>query len=139
MEWREDGFQIVAGDPASYAYGRTNNGAIFIANQTGTAAAAGIQGFPGFTPGTAVDNKRHDVGIYGDAESSVTDNLLLGAAIRFEEYSDAGNNTTGKVSMRLKASDVLAFRGSASTGLRAPGIQQQFFSQVRLRSARPAC
>lgn len=130
VEWRQDGFQIIAGDPVSYAYGRTNNGAIFIPNQTGTAAAAGIQGFPGFTPGTEVDNTRRSIGIYGDAEAAPTDNLLLGAALRLEDYSDFGKNTTGKVSMRLKATEALAFRGSLSTGFRAPGIQQQFFSQV---------
>ena len=130
VEWRQDAFQIVAGDPASYAYGRTNNGSIFIANQNGTASAAGIQGFPGFTPGTEVDNKRRSVGLYGDAEATLTDNLLLGSAVRYENYSDAGSNTTGKVTARLKITDAFAFRGSASTGFRAPGIQQQFFSQV---------
>lgn len=129
-EWRSDGFEIQAGDPVSYAYGRTNNGNIFIANQTGGAAAAGIQGFPGFTPGTAVDKSRRSVGVYADAESSVTDQLLLGAALRFEDYSDFGKNTTGKLSMRFKASDTLSFRGSVNTGFRAPGIQQQYFSQV---------
>lgn len=130
VEWRQDGFQIVAGDPVSYAYGRTNNGALFIPNQNGTAAAAGIQGFPGFTPGTEVDNKRRSVGVYVDAEGSLTDNFLVGAAVRGEDYSDAGRNTTGKVTMRLKLADSFAFRGSASTGFRAPGVQQQFFSQV---------
>ena len=130
LEWRQDGFQIVPGDPVSYTYGRTNNGAIFIPNQGGTAAAAGIQGFPGFSPATAVDAKRHSVGVYGDGEASLTDRLLLGAAVRFEDYSDAGTNTTGKVSMRLKATEALAFRGSVSTGFRAPGVQQQYFSQI---------
>ncbi|MDM4764757.1 TonB-dependent receptor [Pelomonas sp. SE-A7] len=129
-EWRTDGFQIVAGDPVSYAYGRTNNGNIFIANQTGSAAAAGIQGFPGFTPGTEVDKSRHSLGVYADAESSVTDSLVLGAAMRFEDYSDFGKNATGKLSMRLRANEAVAFRGSVNTGFRAPGIQQQYFSQV---------
>ncbi|MFH7044319.1 TonB-dependent receptor plug domain-containing protein [Paucibacter sp. JuS9] len=129
-EWRSDGFEIQAGDPVSYAYGRTNNGAIFIANQTGGAAAAGIQGFPGFTPGTAVDKSRRSLGAYLDAESSVTDSLLLSGALRVEDYSDFGKNTTGKLSMRFKASDALSLRGSVNTGFRAPGIQQQYFSQV---------
>ena len=56
LEYRRDGYQIVAGDPVSYQYGRTNNPAIVILDQTGGIAAAGIQGFPGYTPATAVDD-----------------------------------------------------------------------------------
>ena len=130
VEWRQDGFQIVPGDPVSYTYGRTNNGAIFIANQTGGAAAPGIQGFPGFSPATAVDADRDSIGVYVDAEAALTRALLLNAAMRFEDYSDFGNNFTGKVAMRFQASDALALRGSISTGFRAPSVQQQFFSQV---------
>jgi len=130
LETRQDGYQIVAGDPVSYTYGRTNNPRIFIPNQTGAAAAPGIQGFPGFSPATEVDGKRHSVGVYGDAEAALTSSLLLGAALRFEDYSDAGTNTTGKLSLRLQATPQLAFRGSVSNGFRAPSVQQQFFSQV---------
>ena len=130
LEWRSDGYQIVAGDPVSYTYGRTNNGAIFIPNQNGSAAAPGIQGFPGFTPGTEVDASRRSVAIYVDAESKVTGRLLLGAAVRLEDYSDTGQNQTGKFTARFDVSDVFSFRGSLSTGVRAPGIQQELFSQV---------
>ena len=44
----------MAGDPVSYQYGRTNNPAIAITTPSGATAAAGIQGFPGYTPATAV-------------------------------------------------------------------------------------
>ena len=130
VEWRQDAFQIVAGDPVSYTYGRTNNGSIFIPNQTGRASAAGIQGFPGFSPTTEVDSSRHSLGVYVDGEAALTRQLLAGAAVRFEDYSDAGTNTTGKVTMRFQATPQFAVRGSASTGFRAPGIQQELFSQV---------
>jgi iron complex outermembrane receptor protein len=112
LEWRQDGYQIIAGDPVSYTYGRTNNPTIFIPNQGGTAAAAGIQGFPGFSPATEVDGKRSSFGIYGDAEAALTSQLLLGAALRFEDYSDAGTNTTGKASLRFQATPQFAVRGS---------------------------
>lgn len=130
VEWRRDGYEIIAGDPVSYTYGRTNNGAIFIPNQTGGAAAPGIQGFPGFTPGTEVDDSRTSAAIYVDGESYVTSRLLLGAAVRFEDYSDTGSNQTGKLTARFNATDTFSFRGSISTGVRAPGIQQELFSQV---------
>ncbi|HJU40854.1 MAG TPA: TonB-dependent receptor, partial [Tahibacter sp.] len=93
-EWRRDGYQIIKGDPVSYQYGRTNDPTIVIINQAGGAAAAGIQGFPGFTPATEIDQSRRSLGVYADAESYVTKNFLVGAAVRFEDYSDFGNNVT---------------------------------------------
>ena len=130
VEWRRDSYEIIAGDPVSYTYGRTNNGSIFIPNQNGSAAAPGIQGFPGFTPGTEVDESRQSVALYVDAESKVTERFLLGAALRYEDYSDTGQNQTGKLTGRFSVTDAFALRGSLSTGVRAPGIQQAFFSQV---------
>ena len=60
-EWRRDSYAITAGDPVSYTYGRTNDPSIPIYNQNGGFAAPGIQGFPGFTPGTEVDGGRRSV------------------------------------------------------------------------------
>lgn len=130
LEWRRDGYEIIAGDPVSYTYGRSNDGSIFIANQNGDAAAPGIQGFPGFTPGTEVDSSRRSIALYLDGESYVTERLLLGAAVRFEDYSDTGQNVTGKFTTRFKFTDAFSVRGALSTGVRAPGIQQELFSQV---------
>ncbi|WP_257388344.1 TonB-dependent receptor plug domain-containing protein [Tahibacter caeni] len=129
-EWRRDGYQIVAGDPVSYQYGRTNNPNIVITNAAGGVAAAGIQGFPGFTPATEIDASRRSLGVYVDAESYVTKNFLIGAAARFEDYSDFGNNATGKLSLRYNFTDAFSLRGTVSKGFRAPSVQQQFFSQV---------
>ncbi|GMV31891.1 MAG: TonB-dependent receptor [Rhodanobacteraceae bacterium] len=129
-EWRRDGYQIIAGDPVSYQYGRTNDPTIEIRNAAGGIAAAGIQGFPGFTPATEIDASRRSLGVYVDAESYVTTNFLIGAAARFEDYSDFGTNTTGKLSLRYNFTDAFSLRGTVSKGFRAPSVQQQFFSQV---------
>jgi iron complex outermembrane recepter protein len=77
-----------------------------------------------------VDEDRRSLAFYIDAESKITERFLLGAAIRFEDYSDTGRNETGKITGRFNVTDAFAFRGSVSTGVRAPGIQQAFFSQV---------
>jgi iron complex outermembrane receptor protein len=130
VEYRRDNYAIEAGDPVSYQYGRTNNPAIKIFDQTGGIAASGAQGFPGYTPGTAVDAGRHNVALYLDAEHNLTQQLLLAAAVRFEKYSDFGNTTTGKLSMRYDPSRTIGFRGSVSSGFRAPGVQQKFYSSV---------
>jgi len=130
LEWRRDGYQMVAGDPVSYTYGRTNDPSVPIFGQTGDPAASGTQGFPGFTPATEIDDGRTSWAAYVDAESNITEKLLVGAAVRYEDYSDFGNTTKGKLSLRYDASDVFAFRGTIASGFRAPGVQQEFFSQV---------
>jgi iron complex outermembrane receptor protein len=130
FEYRRDNYEIEAGDPVSYTYGRTNNRNIVILNQTGAIAAPGIQGFPGFTPETEVDDGRHNVAFYVDGETQLTERFSLGAALRFEDYSDFGNTTTGKLSARFDATETFAIRGTASTGFRAPSVQQGFYSQV---------
>ncbi|HZH44489.1 MAG TPA: TonB-dependent receptor [Lysobacter sp.] len=129
FEWRRDEYAIEAGDLVSYSYGRTNNRAIPIRGQTGAIAQPGIQGFPGFSPNEAVDEGRHSKAVYLDAETNLTQNFLVGAAARFEDYSDFGNTTTGKLSLRWDVSDAFALRGTLATGFRAPGVQQLFYSQ----------
>jgi iron complex outermembrane receptor protein len=130
FEWRRDSYRIGAGEPVSYYYGRTNNRAIRIIDQNGGIAAAGIQGFPGYTPATEVDASRHNIAFYLDAEHHLTSQLLLGAAVRHERYSDFGSTTTGKLSARYDPTKSVGLRASASTGFRAPSVQQKFYSSV---------
>ncbi|MBI2382423.1 MAG: TonB-dependent receptor [Gammaproteobacteria bacterium] len=120
-EWRRDGYEIRPGDAWSFNCGATTVG------QNGNRAACGMQGFAGYS--VPVDQDRHNVALYVDAESYLTEKFLLGAALRWEDYSDAGTNTTGKLSARFQAADSFSLRGSVSTGFRAPGVQQSFFTQ----------
>jgi iron complex outermembrane receptor protein len=129
FEYREDNYAIEAGDPVSYTYGRTNDRSIEIFGQTGEIAQPGIQGFPGFSPNEAVDDGRHNYALYVDAETKFGPKFLLGAAVRFEDYSDFGNTTTGKLSARFDATDTFAVRGTIASGFRAPGVQQLFYGQ----------
>jgi len=130
FEWRRDGYEIVAGDPVSYQYGRTNNRAIVINGQAGTTAGLGTQGFQGFSPNEVVDDSRHNIALYLDVEHHPVKELLLAGAVRYEKYSDFGSTVTGKFSTRWDPSDQFGLRGSVSSGFRAPGVQQEFFSQV---------
>ena len=127
-EWRREGYSIKPGAPVSYEYGRTNDRTIEILNQGGGISLPGTQGFPGFDPSTAVDESRSSVALYLDAESQLTARLMGAGALRYEHYSDFGNTVTGKASARLSIIDQLAVRGTVSTGFRAPGMQQKFFS-----------
>ncbi|MYM28893.1 TonB-dependent receptor [Duganella sp. CY15W] len=130
FEYRQDNYQIVAGDPVSYQYGRTNNPAIAIKAPSGGTAASGIQGFPGYTPATAVDSGRHNIALFLDAETKPVDNLTLAGAVRYEKYSDFGSTVIGKLSARFDPTKEVGFRASLSTGFRAPSVQQEFYSSV---------
>ena len=130
FEYRHDNYQIEAGEPVSYQYGRSNNPAIRILDQTGRPAASGMQGFPGYTPSNAVDDGRHNIALYLDLEHRFSERFTAGAAVRTEKYSDFGTTTTGKLSMRFDPLPTVGLRASASTGFRAPGVQQKFYSSV---------
>lgn len=129
-EYREERYQLTAGEPASY-----ENGGVLNTNCQGcdvapVAYAPGFQVFRGFAPSNEVDAKRHNISLYLDMESSLRDDWLLTGALRIEDYSDFGSTITGKVSMRLDLSNRFAVRGSVSTGFRAPSMQQKNFNSV---------
>lgn len=118
LEYRTESFEVYAGEPASYNRGTG-----------GTATAAlGSQGFPGFSPANAADEDRNNWSAYVDLEGKLTEGLTVGIAGRYEDYSDFGDQVTGKISARYDFSPAFALRGAVSTGFRAPALQQQFFS-----------
>jgi iron complex outermembrane receptor protein len=119
VEGRREGFQIQAGEPASY-----NSGTAF------PLAQPAAQGFGGFAPVNAIKRHRQNGSIYLDLEAQVTDKFLVGVAGRGEDYSDFGTTGTGKVSLRYDFTPWFALRGTASTGFRAPALQQQYFTSV---------
>lgn len=121
LEGRREGFQIQAGELASY--GAPATGAV-------VGAAQGAQGFGGFSPLNEVDRHRRNGSVYLDLEAQVTDKLLIGLAGRGEDYSDFGSTATGKVSARYDFARWFALRATASTGFRAPALQQQYFTQI---------
>lgn len=129
IEWRRESYRIEAGDPISYQYGRSNDRSIAILDQTGSIAQPGTQGFPGWSPTEAVDGDRDNLALYLDLEAELTDKFHAGAALRFEDYSDFGSTVNGKVSARYDFNEQAALRSTFSTGFRAPGVQQSFYSQ----------
>lgn len=136
MEWRKESFQITQGEPGSYANGNlliprldANGNPVTTAPLT-VLAAPGAQVFPGFKPADAGLFSRTSRSVYLDLEGSFTDKLSGGLAVRNEHYSDFGDTTTGKLSLRYAFSPKFALRGTASTGFRAPSLQQQFFQST---------
>jgi len=123
-EYRIDNYVIKQGEEASW---KDYNPANTPANQV---KAAGVQVFGGFRPSNEVNKSRSNLGIYVDLESDLTNKLLVGAAARYENYSDFGSNLSGKLVSRYKFSDVFSLRGGINRGFRAPSLHQKFFSSV---------
>ncbi|MGI9206260.1 MAG: TonB-dependent receptor plug domain-containing protein [Woeseiaceae bacterium] len=93
----------------------------------------GSNGFPGYSPAFSDKYTRDSYSVYGDISTDVNDSLFLQAAIRYEDYSDFGDELVGKVAGRYLVSDNFAIRGSWGTGFRAPTPGQQGTTNVSTR------
>ncbi len=120
-EFRFENYNIFRGEPASYKA---------FTNNYGFEQAPGSQGFPGFSPADKVNKSRTVTGAYLDLEYTPNESLLVTGAVRGENYSDFGAVATYKTSFRYKLTDNFNFRGSFSTGYRAPSLQQKYFSNT---------
>ncbi|MEO7865593.1 MAG: TonB-dependent receptor [Sphingomicrobium sp.] len=119
-EYRRERFDIRRGEVDSYVAGPFPG-------------PSGAQVFPGFQPligGARVDqpHKRRNLSAYAEIDSDISDQLSLQGALRYEDYSDFGSDLNWKLSGRYAPTKGFALRASASTGFRAPSLQQQFFA-----------
>lgn len=77
-----------------------------------------------------MNENRTNIGGYADVELDLTDDFMLDAAIRAENYSDFGGTINGKLAARYAFTSNFALRGSVSTGFRAPSLAQVYFNQT---------
>lgn len=149
-EYRDEGYEIVSGDEASWIVGPyarqdpwnfcTNETAVGARSATAAGLAVGLtntncqtasdpvysqlgvgsDGFPGYSPDWSGSSSRDSYAAYVDFASDVTDYLFLDFAMRFENYSDFGDTFDYKLAGRWKLTDDLNLRGSIGTGFRAP-------------------
>lgn len=112
VEARQERFDVTAGEEASYING-------------------GAQSFPGLQPSNALNETRTNIGAYGSLDWDITEKLLIGGAVRYENYSDFGGNTSWKINGRYKIGEAGVLRGSYSTGFRAPSLHQVYLSNVQ--------
>lgn len=121
-EFRTDFYTITAGQPESYL--------AYPGAPVGT--SGGAQGFLGFDARSAVAAGRRNLAAFLDVEADVVKRWTVGAAVRFEDYSDFAPNLVYKVNTRVQAISWLAVRGGFNTGFRAPAQQQRFYQQLTL-------
>jgi iron complex outermembrane receptor protein len=135
-EYRTENFTIFSGEEGSYATYDINGipvtdpmtQTIPTDPETGDPRPGGSQGFPGYSPLNEVDRTRSNISLYADGELDVTEKFLIGAAARFEDYSDFGSTINGKLAMRFKVTDKINLRGSISSGFRAPSLAQIYYN-----------
>ncbi len=135
-EYRIEKYEIFAGEEGSYATYDTNGDPITnpltqfapIDPISGNPRPGGSQGFPGFSPQNEVAEQRTSFAAYADTELDVSDEFLLGTALRYEHYSDFGNTLNLKLAYKLKLCDQVSLRGSFGTGFRAPSLAQIYFN-----------
>lgn len=121
IEYREDRYGIQAGEPASY-YG------------------AGAASFPGYNPDVNTGSyQRDNYAGYVNLIFVPTNPWLVDVALRYENYSDFGNESVGKITTRYDFTEQFALRATASTGFRAPTLGEGYYSAVNVgpTSARP--
>jgi iron complex outermembrane receptor protein len=126
-EYRRNSYTIGAGEPASYIDGgyRSLTGPL-----AGVLRTSGSQGVTGFPPSAAGTFSRHSWSAYLNLEQKLIDGVEVALAGRHEDYSDFGTTNTGKASIRIEPVTGVALRGTASTGFRAPTLQQQHYASA---------
>jgi iron complex outermembrane recepter protein len=127
-ELRQEQYKIFAGEIGSYKqYGPV---VFSISGGDTTFRPGGSQGFPGFQPKDETNRQRVSGAWFVDGELDVTKSFLISGAVRAENFSDFGWTVNYKLASRIKYSDRLSFRGSFSTGFRAPSLPQKHFSST---------
>jgi len=121
FEWHAESFEVTAGDTASFEAGP------YIDQGFGI----GSNGFPGFKPSAAGVFSRQNYAFYVDVEAQVTEDLLIGTALRYEDYSSFGSDTNYKITGQYNVTDDFSLRGSISTGFRAPTVGQANYANVQ--------
>jgi iron complex outermembrane receptor protein len=112
-EYRRDTYEILQGDYYS-------------------TLAEGVQSFPGYKDIDAGKHRRSSRAAYINLIAEPIDKWTIDIAGRYEDYTDFGDTTIGKITTRYDFSDAFAIRGTASTGFRAPTLAESFYSTVNV-------
>ncbi|MCK3864817.1 TonB-dependent receptor [Pseudomonas sp. B329] len=127
LAWRKENYQLSAGEAAG-----GQNGPLF--NTADPITGRRIPGYySGITQVDAASLDRKVLGAYINVEGQVTEKFQAGVAVRTEHYSDFGDTTNGKLSLRYDFTPQIAARATASTGYRAPSLVQSGMSSFSVQ------
>jgi iron complex outermembrane receptor protein len=120
-EWHAESFEVTAGGVDSFTAGPLTDQGFGI----------GSNGFPGFKPEAAGKFSRQNFAFYVDTEAQITEDFLLGAALRYEDYSTFGSDINYKITAQYNVTDDFSLRSSISSGFRAPTVGQANYANVQ--------
>jgi iron complex outermembrane recepter protein len=137
-EYRREEYTKTVGDLQSYGAGPFARQPLYNLIAPGVFApalnAAGTQivatqspaasGYGGTSPTFADSSDQTSYGVYVGAEADITDQLTMGIAGRYEDYTSFGSAVVGKVNALFKASDSISLRATVGTGFHAPSPGQ---------------
>jgi len=127
VAWRRENYELSPGEAAGW-----QNGPLF--NTVDPVTRRRIPGYySGITQVDAASLDRNVAGAYVDVEGQVTEKFQAGVAVRSEHYSDFGDTTNGKLSLRYDFTPQIAARATASTGYRAPSLVQSGLSSFSVQ------
>jgi len=126
FEYREENFEIIPGEAASFELGPL--AAPSAAFPTGQGFASSSNGFGGFS--VPVDATQDTTALYVDLEADVTDALTLQAAVRYEDFNTFGDTTNYKLGALYRFTDTTVVRSTFSTGFHAPTTGQANVTNV---------
>lgn len=112
-----------AGSPANLAIGASVQGEHFDSHTTPyndiISAATGQSDF-------SVSGSRQIQAFFAEIDVPISKQIDLDLSDREDRYSDFGTTNNGKVQLRYQPAEFLTFRGTASTGFRAPTLDQLY-------------
>ena len=112
-EFRSETFETIEGDVLSYEFG-------------------GPDSFAGNSAVNSFISNRYNIGAYLDLSFDFTEDFLVSATVREEDYSDFGGTFVYKLSSRYKLlDDKVTLRASFSTGFRAPTLHQIYTQKAQ--------
>ena len=117
-EYREEDFDLYAGDAASYQLGP-------LADQGFSSSSNGFGGFPENTSAS-----QDSTAFYVDLEADLTEALTVQAAVRNEDFSTFGDTTDYKLAGIYRLTNNFRIRGAFSTGFHAPTAGQANITNV---------
>ena len=120
VEWRNEQFEIGAGERASWERGPL----------AGQGFSTGANGFAGFHPNVAGKWDRSNIAGYIDLEADLLPDLTLGTMGRIEHFDEFDTTTDFKVGGLYRVNANFSVRGSAGTGFRAPTVGQVRGSKI---------
>jgi iron complex outermembrane receptor protein len=134
------GDALASGRPAAVAVGFNVEGEHV--GYTTTPLAVYTDSGSGFFP-TATQGARTEQAVYTEVNVPMTKQFEATISDRQDRYSDFGNTNNAKLQLRYQPTQMLTFRGTASTGFQAPTLFQLFrpetFGATGQMSSYPGC